>query len=550
MPAAPRPPRPALLLVLGGVMLVLLAGCLGDPPVTPTPVATTPTVGLPATSEPPAAPTPPAAMLTATPLPPPTATVPEASPTPEPPAPTAAPPTATATPTDTPSPPPTATRTPRITPSATITPTTIPTTVALNKIKPPAKLIAFERDNQIWTITPDGKTLTQLTKEGRNARPVWSPDGKTLAFLSNREDARYRLYFMDAAGGNVRAVAGPMAAPGAGTDAAALVGIEYTFSPDGKRLVYIAQLDPYISNQLMLLDIAEGTTRPLTAPEGSVPPTPTRTPRPPPATATPTRAPTVTLAVTEPISGTETVPAEPPTPPPTDAPPPTDTPPPTATPPPPPAAVQQVSQPDWASDNRSVVYTDISNPDQELIYLLDVDKGTTIQLTKNNPVNRSPVFSKDGKTVYYTASAGASMISLNSELYRVGRDGKNGVKLTPGFSAAPGWGRLRDAPNGAKLAVEWTARLGGFGDPWNNEITVVDSTGKNPLALTAAYPRPFYGGDAPTWASDSRYLAFHLYYCPDPDCKKGTNQIVIADTAQKKVTLAILTEGTNPAWQP
>jgi Tol biopolymer transport system component len=546
MPAVPRPSRAALLIVLGGLVLLLLAGCLGDPPATPTVVATTPapgtspTVPAPASAGPSGALTPPA-LVTATAVNvPPTVPPPEPSATPEPPTATPEPPTATATATETPTPAPTATRTPRISPSPTITPTRIPTTVALNKIKPPARLIAFERDNQIWTITPDGKTLTQLTKEGRNLHPVWAPDGKTLAFLSNRDDPRYGVYFMDPDGGNVRAVAGPLAAPGS-TDPTGLVGIDYAFSPDGKRLAYIVQLDPYISNQLMLLDIADGTTRPLTAPEGSVPPTPPPPRRP---TATATLAATATITSTTPLTETATVPAETPTPLPTD------TPLPTPTPPPPPVAVQQVSQLDWASDNRTLAYTDDSDPDQELIFLLDVDKGTRTQLTKNNPVNRSPVFSRDGKTVYYTSSAGAAMTSLNSELYRVGRDGKNGVKLTPGFSAAPGWGRLRDAPNGAKLAVEWTARLGGFGDPWNNEVTVVDVSGKNPVALTAAYPRPYYGGDAPSWASDSRYLAFRLYYCPDPDCKKGTSQIVIADTAQKKVTLAILTDGLNPAWQP
>jgi dipeptidyl aminopeptidase/acylaminoacyl peptidase len=399
--------------------------------------------------------------------------------------------------------------------------------VALNRLNPPAKRIAFEPDNQIWTITPDGKTLQQLTKEGRNVHPVWSPDGQTLAFLSNRDEARYRLYLMDADGGNVRAVAGPMAAPG-NTDPVGLVGIDYAFSPDGTRLAYLVQLEPYISNELWLLDLTGGTPRPLTAPEGSVFPSPT----PGQPAAPPTLAATASLTGTATVAPAETVP------------------PPAPAPTPPPLTVQQVSQPAWAADNRSLVYTDESNPDQEAIYLLDVDSGKPTQLSKDNPVNRSPVFSRDGKTVYFTSSAGASMTSLNSELYRVGRDGKNRVKLTPGFSAAPGWGRLRLAPDGAKLVVEWTARLGGFGDPWNNEVTVVDATGKNPVDLTAAYPRPFYGGDAPTWAGDSRHLAFHLTYCPDSDCKKGTNQIIIADTAARKVTLAVLTNGTNPAWQP
>jgi Tol biopolymer transport system component len=415
-----------------------------------------------------------------------------------------------------------------IRPSATptITPTRIPTTVSITSLKPPARLIAFERDNQIWTITTDGKTARQVTKDGRNYRPVWAPDGKTLAFLSNRDDPRYRIYFMDPDGSNIREVSGPVTAASSGNQPD-LFGLDYAFSPNGKRLVYIAQLEPYVSAQLMLLDLGSSDLRPLTAPEGAIPPDPA----PRPAQATETVAPA-------PVEGT---PAE------TAIPTPSATPTP---PPPPPVIAQQVAQPAWASDNRTVVYVDNSNLEQDVIYLLDVDTGKRTLLVEQNAVNRSPIFSADGKSVLFTSSEGASMMALKSELYSVRRDGKGRAKLAPGFTAAPGWGALRLSPNGSKLVADWSARLGGFGDPWTNEITVMSAAGKTPVDLTAAYPRPYYGGDSPTWAPDSRFLAFHLYYCPDPECKQGTNQIVVADTAAKKVTLAVLTTGNAPAWQP
>jgi len=46
--------------------------------------------------------------------------------------------------------------------------------------------------------------IRQLTNtSAANFRPAWSPDGKTIAFQSNR-DGPYHLYVMDADGGNVR----------------------------------------------------------------------------------------------------------------------------------------------------------------------------------------------------------------------------------------------------------------------------------------------------------------------------------------------------------
>ncbi|MCI0750931.1 MAG: hypothetical protein L0Y35_03775, partial [Flammeovirgaceae bacterium] len=52
-----------------------------------------------------------------------------------------------------------------------------------DSISPNDGLIAFtfrdENDKlQIFTITPDGTNQKQLTFEGENGRPDWSPDGK------------------------------------------------------------------------------------------------------------------------------------------------------------------------------------------------------------------------------------------------------------------------------------------------------------------------------------------------------------------------------------
>ncbi|NWF51889.1 MAG: Tol-Pal system beta propeller repeat protein TolB [Nitrospirae bacterium] len=53
--------------------------------------------------------------------------------------------------------------------------------------------------NQIFTINPDGTGLTQLTSEGNNEDPSFSPDGRYITFSSDRDGIK-GIYFMRANG--------------------------------------------------------------------------------------------------------------------------------------------------------------------------------------------------------------------------------------------------------------------------------------------------------------------------------------------------------------
>jgi TolB protein len=53
--------------------------------------------------------------------------------------------------------------------------------------------------NQILTVNPDGTGLTQLTTQGNNEDPSFSPDGRYITFTSDREGAR-GVYIMRANG--------------------------------------------------------------------------------------------------------------------------------------------------------------------------------------------------------------------------------------------------------------------------------------------------------------------------------------------------------------
>lgn len=67
---------------------------------------------------------------------------------------------------------------------------------------PKGDLIAFvglKVGNQIFTIEPDGSELTQLTTEGNNEEPSFSPDGRYIVFCSDRNRIK-SIYIMRANG--------------------------------------------------------------------------------------------------------------------------------------------------------------------------------------------------------------------------------------------------------------------------------------------------------------------------------------------------------------
>ena len=65
------------------------------------------------------------------------------------------------------------------------------------------KGVLTDEDGHFDVTTDDGRDIVQLTSNaGNNEHPTWSPDGKLIAFSSNRSGS-YQIYIMRKDGSNV-----------------------------------------------------------------------------------------------------------------------------------------------------------------------------------------------------------------------------------------------------------------------------------------------------------------------------------------------------------
>jgi Tol biopolymer transport system component len=93
--------------------------------------------------------------------------------------------------------------------------------------------LAFVRGQQIFTVAPSGGTGQQLTSDGKNFRPKWSPDGKRIAFIHQTPAGVRDIWVMSATGTSKTRVT-----------RLGNVTAEPTWSPDGKTLAFAAGDNP------------------------------------------------------------------------------------------------------------------------------------------------------------------------------------------------------------------------------------------------------------------------------------------------------------------
>jgi dipeptidyl aminopeptidase/acylaminoacyl peptidase len=93
-------------------------------------------------------------------------------------------------------------------------------------------LEANRNNHNIWLVATAGGAAVQLTRSGRDTSPVWSPDGKTLAFLSARS-GESQVYLLAMDGGEARA----LTSLSTGADIV-------KWSPDGKTIAFTSAVYP------------------------------------------------------------------------------------------------------------------------------------------------------------------------------------------------------------------------------------------------------------------------------------------------------------------
>jgi len=126
---------------------------------------------------------------------------------------------------------------------------------------PDGQTIAFTSDRsgdpEIYVAKADGSGLQRLTMTaGRDAHPSWTPDGRQIVFQSPRENGQVRLFIMNADGSNQRPL----------TRNQGFCGVPFV-SPDGLQVAYqcAASLENLGSDEvpwrLWLVSVESGDAR-------------------------------------------------------------------------------------------------------------------------------------------------------------------------------------------------------------------------------------------------------------------------------------------------
>ena len=122
------------------------------------------------------------------------------------------------------------------------------------RISPDGRRVAVgirQQDSQVWLYDLSRETLTRLTFEGNsNVNPVWTPDGKRIAFQSNKEGpVNIFLQLADGSGGLERLTTSEyLQAP-------------HSWSPDGQLLAFI-EGSPTTGVDIWVLRLSDRKTQP------------------------------------------------------------------------------------------------------------------------------------------------------------------------------------------------------------------------------------------------------------------------------------------------
>ena len=104
-------------------------------------------------------------------------------------------------------------------------------------ISPDGKEVAFSYKGDIYVVSSDGGQARQITSnKAYDYSPIWAPDGKTIAFASDRY-GNFDIYTVSVKGGAPKRVTTHSAKD-----------TPWTFTPDGKNILFTSLIqDPATS---------------------------------------------------------------------------------------------------------------------------------------------------------------------------------------------------------------------------------------------------------------------------------------------------------------
>jgi Tol biopolymer transport system component len=112
-------------------------------------------------------------------------------------------------------------------------------------------VVIEEQETQIWQYDLSRDTLTRLTFEGNNNLvPIWTPDGKRLAFISNKEGPENIFWQLaDGSGGLERLTTSDY------------THVPHSWSPDGQLLAFV-EVSPTTGWDIWVLRVGDRKTQP------------------------------------------------------------------------------------------------------------------------------------------------------------------------------------------------------------------------------------------------------------------------------------------------